>query len=194
MAKKESRKRKFQRKALSGFKDAKKKRMASTPTQISEVEKKDYEKGLQRRLRILKQYLEEGRIKFVEGLTVIESLKSVRYAPDGSADLSTVDASVRALAGAITVSHERDEIKKAISLLEIQNIYFNFLEKNFGFFHKIMLERGLTPHQAGLAASKQSSTIAEITKPLPDFLKTIEEFWGRTERLLTFTSKTCMTR
>jgi hypothetical protein len=146
-------------------------------SESEDKEKKAYEARLQRRLQLLRDQLEAGKVKFVKGLKVIESLKAVRYATDGSVDLNTVDGSVRALAGAIEMSHEREELKKAFPLSKIQNAYFDFLDKNFGSFYKIMVERGLTPHQAGLAASKNNSAIEEITKPLPDFLKFIEEFW-----------------
>jgi len=142
-----------------------------------EQEKKAYEARLQRRLQILRQYLEEGRIKFAAGLKIIESLKAVRYAADGSVELSTVDGLVRAVAVGIEGSHERDELKKSMSLAEIQTTYFKFLESNFGFFYEIMLKRGLTPHDAGMAASQNNLTVEEITKPLPDFVRTIEEFW-----------------
>lgn len=52
-------------------------------------ENKAYEERLQRRLNILKQELEAGKVKIAKGLRVIESLKNVRYAPDGTVDLST---------------------------------------------------------------------------------------------------------
>ena len=43
-----------------------------------------------------------------------------------------------------------------------------------------MLQRGLTPHDAGMALSRTTSTIEELTKSLPEFLATIEEFWNST--------------
>ena len=141
-------------------------------------EKIAYEANLQRRLKILRQFFEKGRIKLAKGLKVIESLKAVRYAPDGSVDLNTVDGLVRAMALGIEATHEREELKKGIPLAEIQTTYFRFLDNNFGDFYKIMVERGLTPHQAGLAASRNNGAIEEITKPIPDFLRTIEEFWA----------------
>jgi hypothetical protein len=73
--------------------------------------------------------------------------------------------------------HDREELKKSISLAEIQNTYFSFVERNFGQFYRIMLDRGLTPHDAGIALSRKESTIAELTKNLAGFLATIEEFW-----------------
>jgi len=63
--------------------------------EASEKKQQEYEGRLQRRLQILMKQFDEGKIKIVEGLEVIDSLKAVRYRPDGLVDLSTVDGSVR---------------------------------------------------------------------------------------------------
>lgn len=141
-------------------------------------EEKDYEERLRRRLTILQQQMQEGKVKIAEGLQVVESLKAVRVGPDGQIDLNTVDGNVRALSLAVAGMHERNELKKQISLSEIQNMYFQFFEINFMKFFKIMRERGITPHEAGLAAKNSEGTIREMVqflKPLMDF---IEEFWS----------------
>lgn len=143
-------------------------------------EKAQYEARLQRRLQILKKQFEAGKIKITEGLQVVESLKRVRHAPDGTVDLETVDGLVRSMALAVEAMHDREEIKQAISLAEIQTTYFKFLENNFGHFYEIMLERGLTPHDAGMALSRTQATIEELTKNLKGFLETIDEFWSQT--------------
>lgn len=148
-------------------------------TEADEREQKAYEERLQRRLQILKKQFEADKIRFAPGLKVIESLKAVRYAPDGSIDLTTVDGLVRSMALAVEHFHDREELKKAIPLAEIQNTYFTFLENNFGHFHKVMVERGFTPHDAGMALSRKSSSIEEVTKNLSEFLQTIDEFWAQ---------------
>lgn len=137
-----------------------------------------YEARLQRRLGILKKQFEAGRIRIAEGLQVVDSLKRVRYAPDGTVDISTVDDMVRSMALAVEAMHDREEMKKTATLAEIQTTYFGFLEKNFGHFHKIMIERGLTPHDAGVALSRTPATVAELNHNLSEFLQTIEEFWS----------------
>jgi hypothetical protein len=144
---------------------------------MTESDQKGYEERLQRRLQILKKQFEAGKITLAPGLQVIESLKAVRSAPDGTVDLASVDGLVRSLALVVEVMHDREELKKSISLAEIQNTYFSFVERNFGQFYRIMLDRGLTPHDAGIALSRKESTIAELTKNLAGFLATIEEFW-----------------
>jgi hypothetical protein len=148
---------------------------------MSEDDKKEqeaYEKRLRRRLEILKEQMQAGKVKFAPGLGVKESLMAVRYGPDGEIDLNTVDGRVRSLALAVTEMHDREELKSAIPFNEIQKTYFEFIEKNFGFFYKIMKEKDMTPHEAGLVASKKPETIAEITEPINDFMETIDTFWN----------------
>ena len=91
-------------------------------------EKAQYEARLQRRLQIVKKQFEAGKIKIAEGLQVVESLKKVRHAPDGTVDLDTVDELVRSMALAVEAMHDREEMKQAISLAEIQTTYFKFLD------------------------------------------------------------------
>ncbi len=84
------------------------------------------------------------------------------------------------MALAVEAMHDREEMKKSASLAEIQTIYFEFLEKNFGQFHEIMVDRRLSPHDAGVALSRTPTTIAELIGNLPGFLSTIDEFWSST--------------
>ncbi|MGQ7957096.1 hypothetical protein ACUTAF_05140 [Pseudomonas sp. SP16.1] len=141
-------------------------------------EKKAYEERLQRRLQILKKQLDAGKVHIAEGLQVIESLKLVKYAPDGTIDLSTADGLVRSMALAVEAMHDREKMKETASLAEIQSEYFNFLSQNFGQFFKVMVERGLTPHEAGIALSRAPGAVAELNRNLADFLATIEGYWS----------------
>ena len=111
-------------------------------------QKREYEARLQRRLKILKEQFEAGKVHIAKGLKVVDSLQRVRYAPDGTVDLSTVDSAVRAMALAVEHFHDREEMKKSASLADIQNTYFRFIENNFGQYHEMMIDRGLTPHDA----------------------------------------------
>ena len=53
----------------------------------------DDDQELRARIEILKEELAAGRVKiFADLQQVIDSLKSVRYGPDGEVDLSTVDS------------------------------------------------------------------------------------------------------
>ena len=146
-------------------------------SQDKAIEEVEYEQRLRRRLKILQEQFKEGKIRIAEGLDVEKSLLAVRVGPDGEVDLDTVDGLVRSMALAVTAMHDREELKKEASLSEIQNMYFTFIEHNFGHFYEMMIKQGLTPHDAGIALSRNEKTIDEITKNLDEFLGVIEQFW-----------------
>jgi hypothetical protein len=141
------------------------------------IEEVEYEQRLRRRLKILQEQFREGKIRIAEGLDVEKSLLAVRTGPDGEVDLDTVDGLVRSMALAVTAMHDREELKKEASLSEIQNMYFKFIEDNFGHFFKLMNQRGMTPHDAGMAAKNSEGSIKEITENLGKFLEVIDQFW-----------------
>lgn len=141
------------------------------------IEEVQYEQRLRRRLKVLQEQFKEGKIRIAEGLDVEKSLLAVRVGPDGEVDLDTVDGLVRSMALAVTAMHDREELKKEASLSEIQNMYFTFIENNFGHFYEMMLKKGLTPHDAGIALSRNEKTIDEITKNLDEFLGVLDQFW-----------------
>lgn len=143
-----------------------------------EQDKREYDERLQRRLKILKKQFDEGKIKIAKGLQAIDSLKAVRYLPDGSVDLDTVDGLVRSMALAAEHFHNREELRDLFSLSEIQNTYFLFLEKNFGHFFQEMKKHDVTPHDIAVHLSRKNSTIEEFLQILPGFLDTIKEFWS----------------
>ncbi len=147
----------------------------------SETEaQKAYEERLRRRLKILQQQFKEGKIKIAKGLKVEESLLAVRTGPDGEIDLDTVDGLVRSMALAAEHFHDRNELKESISLSEIQNTYFEFIEQNFGRFYEIMVQRGLSPHDAGMAAIQSQASIDEVNQYVDEFLNIIDEYWKQT--------------
>lgn len=141
------------------------------------IEEVEYEQRLRQRLKILQEQFKEGKIRIAEGLDVEKSLLAVRTGPDGEVDLDTVDGLVRSMALAVTAIHDREELKKEASLSEIQNMYFKFIEDNFGHFFKLMNQRGMTPHDAGMAAQNSEVSIKEITENLDKFLEVIDHFW-----------------
>jgi hypothetical protein len=140
-------------------------------------QRKAYEARLQRRLKILKEQFDAGKVRIAEGLQVVESLKRVRYAADGTVDLTTVDGLVRSMALAVEAMHDRAEMKKLASHAEIQREYFAFLHQNFGKYFSAMRDKGLTPHQAGIALSKTPAVVSQVARNGKDFLAAIEEFW-----------------
>ena len=122
-------------------------------------------------LRFSKKNLRQVTVKFAPGLQVIESIKKVGYAPDGTIDLDTVDGLVRSAALGVEALHDRRELKNAISLVDIQEAYFTFLEGQFGQFYRMMNERSLTPHDVGMALSRDQNAVKEIAGNITSFLK-----------------------
>lgn len=137
----------------------------------------DYEKRLQRRLGLLRKAFEEDKIRINSGLQVIESLKAVRYASDGTVDLNTVDPLVRSLALAMEAMHDREEAKKAWPIEKIQSTYFTFLNNNFGEFFRTAQSSGMNAHDVGLAFASNPSLQQQIVPKIPEFMEIIEEFW-----------------
>ncbi len=143
----------------------------------TESENAAYEARLQRRLVTLKEEMAAGRIVINSDLKVIESLKAIRYGRDGKVDLSTVDGFVRSMAIAVEYAVDRRKLKEAISLHEIQNNYFEFLDNHFGTISAEMVKAGVTPHDIAEDISTRTPMRGSVAKWLPDFLAAIEEFW-----------------
>jgi hypothetical protein len=138
----------------------------------------EYEQRVRRRLEILKKEIEAGKVQINSGLGVVESLKAVRYGPDGAIDLSTVDGLVRSLALAAEYMHDRNEAKEEFPLAEIQSTYFEFIERNFGEFFTEMKRRRLSPHDVGRALSESENSRKELASQILEFLTLIKDFWN----------------
>lgn len=134
---------------------------------------------LRRRLKLLRDQLQQGRIKFAQHLAdgVESSLLAVRTGPDGEVDLSTVDSRVRSLAMMAAVADHRTQIKEVASLKEIQTAYFEMIEREFGRLHREAVRKGHNVHTASLALSEDSAVVAEVNPRIDDFLAAIKEFW-----------------
>lgn len=146
-------------------------------TEDNQDEQVAYEKRLRRRLKILQEQFKAGKVHIAEGLAVKDSLLAVRTGPDGEVDLNTVDGLVRSMALAATAIHDREELKKEASLREIQEMYFRFIEENFGHFFKTMIQKNLSPHDIASAVSNTEASTQEITKNLDQLLNVIDQFW-----------------
>ena len=148
-----------------------------TEEEEREREQSAYDDRLRRRLRILQERLSESKVAFAPGLSVVDSLRAVRRKPDGEIDLDTVDGLVRALALAVAAQHDRAELKKGASLNEIQNAYFEFIERNFGEPYRIMTKRGASPHDVAQSYAKDTTAAEELTKDLTEFVAALDSFW-----------------
>lgn len=131
---------------------------------------------LDKKLKVLKKHLEEGKIKLVKDLQVIQSLEKVRYSSDGKVDPSTVDSSVRSLANAVGWIDYQQQLK-TIPLRRVQEEYFGLLETFFANPYAQMIKYNLTPHQIASSMSTRSSIVKAFAQDADGFEEGITEFW-----------------
>lgn len=138
------------------------------------------DKVLQRKLGILQEQFKAGKINISSDVydKISGSLEAVRMDANGKVDLNTVDASVRSMASAITMFHDREENKKAIPLNEIQKAYFGFIEANFSSFNNMMKKTNKDPYIIAKYFSRDPSRRQSILKSIPEFLSHIKELWS----------------
>lgn len=142
-------------------------------------EQQEYEERVKRRVLILRDLLEQGKIKFAENLRdgLEESFSKARFDENGEPDLSTIDGRIRSIALAAEHFDHRDKMKSAISLQQIQDNYFSRVDGNFNHFYKMMIENKVTPHQIAKAIAYGKQDIDFIDKSVEPLLKDFEEFW-----------------
>lgn len=134
---------------------------------------------LRRRLALLRDKIEAGEVKFAPHLAddMSLSLEAVKYSPDGEIDLSTVDSRVRSLALGVAMMKQRSDIKDAASLREIQTAYFDRVEHMFGDLFRLMKERDSHPQAVAWAVSRDSKSVSENYKYIPQFVEDLTDFW-----------------
>jgi hypothetical protein len=134
---------------------------------------------LHRRIMIVREALEGGRLHFAPELLeqFRQSLGRVRIAEDGLVDPDTVDGRVRAMALAMAHQHDREELKKAVSLKDVQRAYFSRVEGMFGELYEIMMERHASPEQVAAAITKDDAEAQIHHATIVSFLAELEEFW-----------------
>lgn len=134
---------------------------------------------LRNRLIVLRNEIQAGRVVFAPHLaeSIRKSLEAVRYGSDGEIDLDTVDSRVRAMALAVSTAKVRSDIKRQVSLAEIQREYFEWLHDNFGHIFKRMSRIGLDPERAGRTAAADATFVAEMDGVIPRFMEVLSEFW-----------------
>lgn len=134
---------------------------------------------LQRRLGILKQKFDDGKIIIAEHLAegFKESFGKVRYGSGGEVDLATVDGRVRSMAMMVAVMQDRDDTKAAASLAEIQDAYYQRITAMFQEAHRIMLDHGGNPQSVSWALSRDEDRVAQNYPLIEPFVSELLEFW-----------------
>lgn len=103
----------------------------------------------------------------------------MRYGPDGKVDLGTVDALARSVAVAVAVEREREEMKRAVSMKDIQQSYFDLIHHWFGHLYEEMVKRGANAHSAALHMASDPSFVRVAQSAGPELLGTLSSFWTR---------------
>lgn len=131
------------------------------------------------RVFLLKEQLAAGKVHIAAHLAdgFQSSLEAIRLRPDGKVDPSTIDGRIRSLTLAMVAMRQREEAKKAVSLAQIQEAYFDFLFFQFGVLYEPMIKAGANPAQAGRAAARDVDFVKQMIQALPDFLAHLKEFW-----------------
>ncbi|WP_412462877.1 hypothetical protein [Halobacteriovorax sp. RT-2-6] len=139
----------------------------------------EYRKKLDRRIKVLKRNLEAGKVKIAPDLIegVRKSLLKVKIADDGVVDVDSVDGRIRSMALAVTHFEGIQELKDKNPLSEIQKLYFEIFERNFGWLYKDMIKAKATPHIVATYFSDDDEKVKSMLPQVKDFAAAIFEFW-----------------
>lgn len=144
-----------------------------------ESEQQDYEERLRYRLKILSEQLKADKVKIASHLAegFEESFRNIKYDESGEIILESVDGRIRSMALAIEHFDTRTKLKKEISLVEIQKLYFDLIEHNFDFIYQQMLKANSTPNHIAEFLSTKADFVEDMCEQIPDFVDAILAFW-----------------
>ncbi len=140
----------------------------------------DDDNELRRRLELLRERFDAGNIviapHLVDGFR--KSLSAVRTDDDGRLDLTTVDGRIRSMAMMIAVMQDRDDMKSAASLVDIQHSYFQRISSVFESAYDLMLKNRGSPYAVSKAFLNDGEFVERNYELVEPFLVDIEDFWG----------------
>ncbi|MGL6285743.1 hypothetical protein [Aeromonas hydrophila] len=133
------------------------------------------------RVFLLKERLEAGKMHFAnqelaDGFR--RSYEAIRLRPDGKVDPTSLDGRIRASTLALVAMKQREDTKKSMSLARIQEEYFAFLFREFGWLYDQMVESQVTPLEVAEAFSRHDDMMQDISKVLPEMVDAVREFWS----------------
>lgn len=135
---------------------------------------------LHRRVMLLRQYLESGKILFAEHLIgeFFESVNKIRFAEDGLVIPESVDGRVRSSSLLIAHMQMREDLKSTASILDVQQAYFANIDNVFGDYYHRMEEYKTNPHNFARALSKDQEFVNKVLSFIPEFIEKIKDFWS----------------
>ena len=133
------------------------------------------------RVFLLKEQFEAGKIRFAsqnlaDGLR--RSYEAIRLRPDGKVDPTSLDGRIRAMTLAIIAMKQRDEAKKSLSLARVQEEYFEFLFREFGWLYDQMKKAEVTPVAVAEITSRHDDMMQNLAAALPEMVDVVREFWS----------------
>lgn len=132
------------------------------------------------RVFLLRDNLESGKIFFAPHLVddFKKSFEAIRLRANGTVDPATVDGRIRASTLALIVMKQREEAKHEVSLAQIQEAYFSFLFREFGWLHKKMKESGANPAHVARVVTRDDDFVKKLHEALPNMVSELKEFWS----------------
>lgn len=132
-----------------------------------------------RRLELLRKRIRDGKFHVAlhlrDGFEV--SLSRIRTAPDGLVDETTVDGQIRSTLLLLAYQADREEWKDLVSLKQIQEAYFDRLQKVFGQPYEMMLEAKVNPYHFAEWFASDDKRVAETIEVVDEFVSGTIEFW-----------------
>jgi hypothetical protein len=103
------------------------------------------------RVFLLKEHVEAGKMRFArqdlaDGFW--RSYEAIRLRPDGKVDPTSLNGQIRASTLALVAMRQREDAKNSLSLAEVQETYFAFLFREFGWIYEQMNKAQATPWEA----------------------------------------------
>ena len=133
------------------------------------------------RVFLLKEQLEAGMMRFASQELAdgfCRSYEAIRLRPDGKVDPTSLDGRIRAMTLAVIAMRQRDDAKKSISLARVQDEYFGFLFREFGWLYDQMKKAGVTPNTAAEITSRHDHMMQDLAEALPEMVDVVREFWS----------------
>ena len=133
------------------------------------------------RVFLLKEQLEGGKMRFASQELAdgfCRSYEAIRLRPDGKVDPTSLDGRIRAMTLAIIAMKQREDSKKSLSLVQVQEEYFGFLFREFGWLYDQMKKAEATPAAAAEITSRHDDMMEKLTKALPEMVDVVREFWS----------------
>ncbi|WP_287878559.1 hypothetical protein [Aquitalea sp.] len=133
------------------------------------------------RVFLLKEQLEAGKVQFVnqelaDGFR--RSYEAIRLRPDGKVDPTSLDGRIRASTLALIAMKQREDAKKCFSLAQVQEEYFAFLFREFGWLYDQMKKAQVTPSAAAEITARHDDMMQNLSEVLPEMVDAVREFWS----------------